>query len=67
MLDCSAIQDPDIREVYQNDILHMSRQVQAKFGLTAFLYESNLTDVTGFYHFRIFSLEKEHPSKGRKL
>jgi hypothetical protein len=63
LVDGSAISDPDIREVYCRDIIHMSRQVQAKQGLMVFLYEGDLSNVTGFYHFRIFSLEKHHPSE----
>jgi hypothetical protein len=64
MVDGSAIQDPEIREVYCRDILHMSSIVQNRFGILPFLYsEGPLDQVTGFYHFRVFTNIKKHPSE----
>jgi hypothetical protein len=64
IIDASAISDPDIREVYCRDILHLSSIVQSKFGIMPFLYpEGDLSGVTGFYHFRVFSNVKKHPSE----
>jgi len=66
IIDADAISDPEIRKVYCDDILEMSRQVQAHFGLLPFLFEGNLANVTGFYEFRIWSLDKNIVSNGRK-
>lgn len=63
IIDAPAISDPDIREVYCRDILHMSAIVQSKFGIMPFLYEGDLSGVTGFYHFRVFANIKKHPSE----
>jgi hypothetical protein len=66
ILDADAISDPEIRKVYCDDILHMSRCVQAKYGLLPFLFDGDLANVTGFYEFRIWSLDKNDISNGRK-
>jgi hypothetical protein len=66
IIDADAISDPEIRKVYCDDILEMSRQVQQRFGILPFLFEGNLANVTGFYEFRIWSLEKTNITQGRK-
>jgi len=67
IIDADAISDPEIRKVYCDDILEMSRQVQQRFGILPFLFEGNLANVTGFYEFRIWSLDRNNISNGRKL
>ena len=67
ILDASAIEDPDIREVYCKDILEMSRRVQARFGLYPFLFDGPTELMTGFYEFRIFQNNKTAISQMRRL
>lgn len=67
IVDASAIEDPDIREVYCKDILEMCRRVEARFGAYPFLWDGPVEMMTGFYEFRIFQDSNVPLSQMRRL